>query len=164
MYDVHGISAVVDYAHTPDGLNQLLQNARAILPRSAKLFVVFGCGGDRDRSKRGIMGEIAYRLADYVVITSDNPRTENPDAIIDEIERGIITKNTQNLNSYLDGEMEKRYTRITDRTQAIEYAIAKAQVGDMVVIAGKGHEDYMDIGHQKIPYMDSKVLDNILRR
>ena len=154
---------VIEYAHTPDGLSQLLQNARKILAHNGKLIVVFGCGGDRDRGKRGIMGEIAYRLADYVVITSDNPRTENPDAIIDEIERGIIINNTANLNAYLDGENEKRYTRIVDREQAIKFAVAKAQVGDMVVIAGKGHEDYMEINHQKIPYMDSKVLDNILR-
>lgn len=163
LYQINGVSAVIDYAHTPDGLKQLLQNARAILPSGAKLFVVFGCGGDRDRSKRGLMGAIAYELADFSVLTSDNPRTEKPEAIIDEIERGIITQNTQNLNEYLDDEMQKRYTRITDRTQAIEYAIAKANVGDMVVIAGKGHENYMDINHQKIPYMDSKVLDNILR-
>ena len=163
LYKIHGVSAVIDYAHTPDGLSQLLQNARKIMEGKGRLFVVFGCGGDRDRSKRPIMGEIAYRLADYVVITSDNPRTENPDVIIDEIERGIIVKNTTNLNAYLDGEIEKRYTRITDRESAIRYAMAQAQVGDLVVIAGKGHEDYMEINHQKIPYMDSKVLDNILR-
>lgn len=163
LYQVKGVNAIIDYAHTPDGLSKLLQNARAIMAGKGRLLVVFGCGGDRDRTKRGIMGEIAYRLADYVVITSDNPRTENPDAIIDEIERGIITKNTTNLCQYLDGESEKRYTRITDRTQAINFAMAKAQVGDLVVIAGKGHEDYMEINHEKIPYMDSKVLDNILR-
>lgn len=163
LYDIHGISAVIDYAHTPDGLKQLLMNARAIITKQAKLFVVFGCGGDRDRSKRPLMGKIAYELADYAILTSDNPRTEDPDHIIDEIERGVVTANTVALNDHLDGVSEKRYTRITDRAQAIQYAIKQATLGDMVVIAGKGHENYMDINHQKIPYMDSKVLDNILR-
>lgn len=164
LYHVNGITAVIDYAHTPDGLSQLLQNARAILPRKAKLFVVFGCGGDRDRSKRPQMGAIAYRLADYVVLTSDNPRTEDPNSIIDEIERGITTMDVTTLKQHLDNETANHYTRIVDRASAIEYAIKQAQIGDMVVIAGKGHENYLDINHQKIPYMDSKVLDNILRR
>ena len=163
LYQVRGVTAVIDYAHTPDGLEQLLKNARAILTPQAKLFVVFGCGGDRDRTKRPQMGAIAYRLADYVVLTSDNPRTEDPNVIIDEIERGIKTTNAKTMQECLDCEDKIRYTRIVDRAQAIEYAIAQAQTGDMVVIAGKGHENYMDINHQKIPYMDSKVLDNILR-
>lgn len=162
-YDIHGVTAVIDYAHTPDGLEQLLKNARAVLTPNAKLYVVFGCGGDRDRLKRPKMGAIAYRLADYVVLTSDNPRTENPEAIIDEIEHGIKMLDVATMQQFLDGSTIK-YTRIADRTQAIEYAIKQARVGDMVVIAGKGHENYMDINGQKIPYMDSKVLDNILRR
>ena len=164
LYHVRGVTAVIDYAHTPDGLKQLLQNARTLLPRQAKLFVVFGCGGDRDRTKRPQMGAIAYQLADYVVLTSDNPRTEDPNTIIDDIERGMITQDVATLNQHLDGEMSAKYTRIVDRAAAIEYAIDQAQMGDMVVIAGKGHENYLDINHQKIPYMDSKVLDNILRR
>ncbi len=163
VYDINGVTAVIDYAHTPDGLKQLLINTRAILPRQAKLLVVFGCGGNRDRTKRPIMGKIAYSLADYVVLTSDNPRKEDPNVIIDEIERGIITMNTVSLNEYLDDENEKRYTRVVDRTEAIKFAIQKAKVGDVVVIAGKGHENYMEINEEKIPYMDSKVLDNILR-
>lgn len=163
VYNVNGVIAVIDYAHTPDGLKQLLVNARAILPNYAKLFVVFGCGGDRDRTKRPLMGKIAYRLADYVVLTSDNPRTEDPNSIIDEIERGIITMDTTALSEYLDAENKKRYTRIVDRTKAIKFTIEHAAIGDLVVIAGKGHENYMEINHQKIPYMDSKVLDNILR-
>lgn len=163
-YDIHGVTAVIDYAHTPDGLEQLLKNARAVLPTNAKLFVVFGCGGDRDRLKRPQMGSIAYRLADFVVLTSDNPRTENPETIIDEIERGIKTIDITTLQHCLEDSAATKYTRIVDRTQAIEYALSHAQVGDMVVIAGKGHENYMEINHEKIPYMDSKVLDNILRR
>lgn len=164
LYNIHSVTAVIDYAHTPDGLRQLLKNARAILPAKAKLLVVFGCGGDRDRTKRPQMGAIAYQLADYVVLTSDNPRTEEPNAIIDEIERGIKTTDVATLNQHLDNNLTEKYTRIVDRAQAIEFAIKQAQMGDMVVIAGKGHENYMEINHQKIPYMDSKVLDNILRR
>lgn len=166
LYRVKGVNVVIDYAHTPDGLRQLLQNARAILPKKAQLFVVFGCGGDRDRSKRPIMGKIANQLADYVILTSDNPRTEDPDKIIDEIEHGIITADTATLNNYLDEnqvEKQKRHTRIVDRVEAIKSAVEQAQMGDMVVIAGKGHENYMEINHEKIPYMDSKVIDNILR-
>ena len=144
-------------------VKQLLQNTRIILSNGARLLVVFGCGGDRDRSKRPLMGKIAYELADYVVLTSDNPRTENPDSIIDEIERGIITMGVAQVEQHLDGKSDEKYKRITDRTQAIRFAINQAKVGDVVVIAGKGHENYMDINHQKIPYMDSKVLDNILR-
>ncbi len=160
VYDIHGVTAVIDYAHTPDGLEQLLKNARVLLPNKAKLVVVFGCGGDRDRLKRPKMGAIAYRLADYVVLTSDNPRTENPEDIITEIEQGIKAVQTGTL----DNEMLTKYACIVDRTKAIEFAIARARVGDMVVIAGKGHENYLEINHQKIPYMDAKVLDNILRR
>ena len=163
LYHVRGVDVVIDYAHTPDGLKQLLMNARAILPKQAKLFVVFGCGGDRDRSKRPQMGAIAYQLADYVVLTSDNPRTEDPNAIIDEIERGIQTLDVATLKQTLDGALTERYTRIVNRAEAIEFAVKRAQMGDMVVIAGKGHENYMDINHEKIPYMDSKVLDNIAR-
>ena len=163
-YQIKGVTAVIDYAHTPDGLQKLLENARALLPnRDAKLTVVFGCGGVRDRVKRPKMGAIAYQLADYTVLTSDNPRTEDPDAIIDEIERGIQTLNVTNLINTLDETPNPKYTRITDRTKAINFAIERANVGDIVVIAGKGHENYMDINNQKIPYMDRKVLDNILR-
>ena len=164
LYHVHGVTVVIDYAHTPDGLKQLLKNARAILPKQAKLLVVFGCGGDRDRTKRPQMGAIAYQLADYVVLTSDNPRTEDPNTIIDEIERGIKTLDISTLNQVLDGALEDKYTRIVNRAEAIEYAINHAQMCDMVVIAGKGHENYMDVNHQKIPYMDCKVLDNIIAR
>ena len=164
VYEINGVTAVIDYAHTPDGLEKLLQNARKLLPNpAAELWAVFGCGGDRDRTKRPKMGAIAYQLADHTVLTSDNPRTEDPDTIIDEIERGIKTLNVKNLLVELDGNTDAKYMRITDRAQAINYAIKKARPGDLVVIAGKGHEPYMEINHQRIPYMDRKVLDNILR-
>lgn len=163
-YDIKGVTAIIDYAHTPDGLEKLLQAARNLLPhKNARLLCVFGCGGDRDRSKRPKMGVIADTLADFTVLTSDNPRTEDPDAIIDDIERGIKTRNVANLMTSLADAGNANYVRITDRTKAINFAMEKAQVGDIVVIAGKGHEAYMDINHQKIPYMDRKVLDNILR-
>ncbi len=161
-YDIKGVTAIIDYAHTPDGLEKLLTNAKALLPSKAHLTVVFGCGGDRDRGKRPLMGKIAAQIADRVVLTSDNPRTEEPDAIIDEIERGIITMDVAHLTASLAGE-PRNCGRFVDRTQAINYAIEHADAGDIVVIAGKGHENYLDIKGQKIPYMDRKVLDNILR-
>ena len=161
-YDIKGVTAIIDYAHTPDGLEKLLTNAKALLPAKAHLTVVFGCGGDRDRGKRPLMGKIAAQIADRVVLTSDNPRYEEPEAIIDEIERGIVTMDVAHLTASLDGKMSN-YVRCVDRTQAINYAIEQADAGDLVVIAGKGHENYLDIKGQKIPYMDRKVLDNILR-
>jgi len=163
FYNINGVNAIIDFAHTPDGLRQLLQNVRLTMSNNAKLWVVFGCGGDRDRGKRPLMGKIAYQLADYIVLTSDNSRTEEPAAIMDEIERGIITTNTFALENYLDENLNKKSLRFVDREKAIQYAINHASVGDVVVIAGKGHENYIEINHQKIPYMDSKVLDNILR-
>lgn len=163
-YNIHGVTAIIDYAHTPDGLAKLLQATRSLLPNAqAKLLAVFGCGGDRDKTKRGKMGAVAMELADYVVLTSDNPRTEDPEAIIDDIERGIKTSSVANLLAGLEEQPNPRYTRVTDRTEAIEHAFDRAAPGDIVVIAGKGHEDYLDINHQKIPYSDRKVLDNILR-
>lgn len=161
-YNIKGVTAIIDYAHTPDGLEKLLTNAKALLPAKAHLTVVFGCGGDRDRSKRPLMGKIAAQIADHVVLTSDNPRTEDPDAIIDEIERGIVTMDVAHMTANLDGTVNQ-HVRFVDRIQAINYAIEHAAVGDIVVIAGKGHENYIDIKGQKIPYMDRKVLDNILR-
>lgn len=163
-YQIHGVTAIIDYAHTPDGLAKLLQAARNLLPnKKAKLLAVFGCGGDRDKSKRAKMGALAIKLADYVVLTSDNPRTEDPEKIIDDIERGIKTSSVANLLASLENQTSGLYTRVTDRTQAINHAFEKAVAGDIVVIAGKGHENYLDINHQKIPYSDRKVLDNILR-
>jgi UDP-N-acetylmuramoyl-L-alanyl-D-glutamate--2,6-diaminopimelate ligase len=149
--DINGVTVVIDYAHTPDGLEKILSAARKLT--AGRLFSVFGCGGDRDRGKRTKMGEISYRLADFTILTSDNPRTENPNEIIAEIERGI---------EIISVEIERiKYLKIPDRTDAIKYAVSVAKPGDVVVIAGKGHEDYMDVNGVKIPYNDSKVLDNI---
>ena len=139
-------AVVVDYAHTPDGLENLLTTARGIT--QGRIITVFGCGGDRDRTKRPIMGRIAGRYSDYSVITSDNPRTEDPDAIIQEVEAG--TK-----------EVTQNYTVQPSRRQAIETAIRQAQPGDVVVIAGKGHEDYQLIGGKVLHFDDRETAREI---
>lgn len=141
-----GITVVVDYAHTPDGLQNLLSSARALQPR--RLIVVFGCGGNRDRSKRPRMGAIAAQMADQCVVTSDNPRDEPPEAIIEEILQGM----PERVNVLVE----------PDRRQAIARAIAQAQPGDMVVIAGKGHETVQIVGSQRIPFDDRQVAREIL--
>ncbi|MCL6635826.1 MAG: UDP-N-acetylmuramoyl-L-alanyl-D-glutamate--2,6-diaminopimelate ligase [Peptococcaceae bacterium] len=132
---------VVDYAHTPDGLENILKTARQIA--GGKLVTVFGCGGDRDRTKRPRMGAIAARYSDYTIITSDNPRTEDPLAIIAEIETGLKA---------VAGR--EKYAIEPDRRRAIRMAVQNAGAGDVVVIAGKGHEDYQIIGTEKFPFDD----------
>lgn len=138
-------SVIVDYAHTPDGLENILQTAKQIAKR--RIIVVFGCGGDRDRTKRPIMGGMAARYGDIVIATSDNPRTENPARILEEIEVGIKPQLT-------DGKL---YEKIEDRRQAIGRAIALAKADDLVVIAGKGHEDYQILNTGKIHFDDKEV-------
>jgi UDP-N-acetylmuramoyl-L-alanyl-D-glutamate--2,6-diaminopimelate ligase len=132
------ISVIVDYAHTPDSLENLLKAARPFIP--GKMICVFGCGGDRDRTKRPKMGAIASQLADKVVVTSDNPRTEDPERILDDILAGIPSKVQPEV--------------IGDRATAIRSAILQAQPGDGVLIAGKGHEDYQILGTEKIHFDD----------
>jgi UDP-N-acetylmuramoyl-L-alanyl-D-glutamate--2,6-diaminopimelate ligase len=133
-------TVVVDYAHTPDGLENILKAARTVAA-AGRIITVFGCGGDRDRAKRPMMGEIAGRYSQVPIITSDNPRTEDPDLIIRDIEEGIK-------------EVTAGYRVIPDRREAIRAAVSEARRGDMVVIAGKGHEDYQIIGTEKIPFDD----------
>jgi UDP-N-acetylmuramoyl-L-alanyl-D-glutamate--2,6-diaminopimelate ligase len=139
---------VVDYAHTPDALERVLTTARKIT--TGRLGVVFGCGGDRDRTKRPIMGEIAARLADHAWITSDNPRSEDPDAIVAEVATGAARVRR-------DGD-----TRLADRYAAIEAALHWARPGDTVVIAGKGHETYQIVGSQVLPFDDRDVARRLL--
>ncbi len=140
-----GFAVLVDYAHTPDSLENVLSSARTLAQGS--LHVVFGCGGDRDRGKRPLMGEIAARLADHVVVTSDNPRSEQPDAIIAEILAGI----------------DRPVDHDPDRRAAIFAAIAGAQAGDVVVIAGKGHEQGQEFaGGEKLPFDDVSVAREAL--
>ncbi len=138
----------VDYAHTPDGLRNALTSIRDL--GLGQLICVFGCGGDRDREKRSKMGEIASVLADHVIITSDNPRTENPDQIINDILIGIPDK-------------KKKYV-ISDRGLAIQKAIIDSNSNDVILIAGKGHEDYQIIGHKKIYFDDRKVARESLTK
>ena len=133
------VSVIVDYAHTPDSLQNALTAARPFV--SGRLICVFGCGGDRDRTKRPKMGKIAYDCADLVIVTSDNPRTEDPQRILDDILAGIpVTLPNKQV--------------VCDRAEAIRVAIAHAQPGDCVLIAGKGHEDYQILGTEKIHFDD----------
>lgn len=147
---------IVDYAHTPDGLENVLRAARSLQPR--RLWVVFGCGGDRDRTKRPKMGAIAARLADYVVITSDNPRSEDPEAICREIEVGLLAERQAS------GVAMGGYEVVVDRRQAIEHAVSRAQPGDLVVVAGKGHETYQIFKDRTVPFDDRQVVREALRK
>ena len=133
-------SIVIDYAHTPDGLEKLLKTARTMT--KSRLIAVFGCGGERDRGKRALMGAVAERLADLVVITSDNPRFEDPERIIADVAAGM---------------QGTRFKTFADRTEAIAYALSEMTEGDTVVIAGKGSEDYLDIRGKRVPYSDFDV-------
>lgn len=142
-----GITAVIDYAHKPDALEKVLTTLRETLPEGGRLISVFGAGGDRDRTKRPIMGEISGRLADYTVLTSDNPRTEDPLAILSDIERGIRG-------------VTKHYEVEPDRKKAIFRALDLARPGDIVLIAGKGHEDYQIIGKEKHHFSDREVVES----
>ncbi|MQL52316.1 UDP-N-acetylmuramoyl-L-alanyl-D-glutamate--2,6-diaminopimelate ligase [Desulfofundulus thermobenzoicus] len=146
-------TVVVDYAHTPDGLDNILKTARQFT--AGRLITVFGCGGDRDRTKRPLMGEIAARLSDLAVVTSDNPRTEDPLRIIADVEEGVR-------------RVRADYVVIPDRREAIRRAVAGAAAGDTVVIAGKGHEDYQIIGTARYPFDDRKeaarAIEEVLSR
>ena len=140
---------VVDYAHTPDALEKALEALRPAVAAGHRLLCVFGCGGDRDPGKRPLMGAVASRLADHVIVTSDNPRGEEPRAIIDQVMSGI-----------LDGEVEA----IEDRQVAIFAALHQARAGDVVLIAGKGHETYQEIAGQRHPFSDREVASAALAR
>jgi UDP-N-acetylmuramoyl-L-alanyl-D-glutamate--2,6-diaminopimelate ligase len=140
-----GITVVVDYAHTPDGLELLLEAARRVAGTAGSLIVVFGCGGRRDRAKRPTMGAVASRNADVVVITSDNPRDESPEGIIEEILRGV------------DRDSTAVVVTVTDRREAIGEAIGTARPGDVVVIAGKGHETTQEFADHTIEFDDRAV-------
>lgn len=139
----------VDYAHTPDALSNVLKTVRQITKE--RLICVFGCGGDRDRGKRSEMGRVSGKLADYTVVTSDNPRSEEPLSIISEIERGIL-------------EVKGVYEIVPDRREAIGRAISLARTGDSILIAGKGHEDYQILGDKVIHFDDMEVAEEFLER
>jgi UDP-N-acetylmuramoyl-L-alanyl-D-glutamate--2,6-diaminopimelate ligase len=142
------VTVVVDYAHTDDALRNLLETARPLA--TARLITVFGCGGDRDRSKRPLMGMVAARLSDVVIITSDNPRSEDPNRIIEEIQRGIPAGSQ-------GSDRTPSVMTVVDRAQAISRAVAMATRGDVVLIAGKGHEKYQQIGDRVLPFDDGET-------
>ena len=163
------ITVVVDYAHTDDALKNLLETARPLA--TARLITVFGAGGDRDRTKRPLMGAVAARLSDLVIITSDNPRSEDPAEIIEEIKRGVAMP-SERTRPAESREGQPRYTppkatahlAIVDRRLAIERAIGLARPDDVVLIAGKGHEKYQVIGDREIPFDDVAVARQALER
>ena len=141
-------AVLVDYAHTPDGLRSALEASRPFV--AGRLVCVFGCGGDRDRGKRPQMAAIAAQLADRVVVTSDNPRTENPQRILDDVVSGL----QEGVDHMVEG----------DRALAIAQAISEARPGDLVLIAGKGHEDYQILGTEKVHFDDREEAEKALRR
>lgn len=143
---------IIDYAHTPDALERLILTARTLLKnedRPGRIITLFGCGGDRDRGKRPLMGEIATRLSDYVIITSDNPRSEDPGEIIKEIASGVTLSN---------------YVTVPDRKEAITTAVERAGTGDVLLITGKGHEDYQEIRGVRHGFSDREVAEEAIRR
>ncbi|MBK5259654.1 MAG: UDP-N-acetylmuramoyl-L-alanyl-D-glutamate--2,6-diaminopimelate ligase [Thermoanaerobaculia bacterium] len=146
-----GPTVIVDYAHKPDALEKLLHAVRD-LAEGKKVTLLFGCGGDRDKGKRPQMGEIAGRLADRTILTSDNPRGEKPEAILDEIEKGMSSVDKQ------------KYTRVADRRTAIADAIARAGSDEVIVIAGKGHETYQVVGDQVIHFDDLEEAEMALKK
>lgn len=141
------LKIMIDYAHTPDSLENILKTAKQYT--QGKVICVFGCGGDRDKTKRPIMGEISGRIADYTIITSDNPRTEVPEEIVNQIEVG--TKKTKG-----------NYECIIDRKEAIKKAISMEGKNDIVIIAGKGHEMYQEINNEKLPFDEREVVKEII--
>ena len=144
-------AVVVDYAHTPDGLENILQTAKKIVDN--RILVVFGCGGDRDATKRPIMGRIAAQFGDRVFVTSDNPRTEDPIQIVKDVEVGV----KEGLHDAVTYEV------IVDRREAIHKAIGEATTGDVVIIAGKGHEDYQILKDETIHFDDREVAREALK-
>ena len=163
------ITVVVDYAHTDDALKNLLETARPLA--AARLITVFGAGGDRDRTKRPLMGHVAARLSDLVILTSDNPRSEDPAAIIEEIRRGVAVP-AERTRPADAREGQAKYTpptapaylAITDRALAVERAVALARPDDVVLIAGKGHEKHQVIGDREVPFDDVEVARRALER
>lgn len=142
-----GLTIMIDYAHTPESLEKILSSVK--IYTKGRVISVFGCGGDRDKIKRPMMGEISGRVADYTIITSDNPRTENPESIVKDIEKGI--KNTNG-----------KYECIVDRVEAIKKAITMANKSDIIVLAGKGHEQYQEINNKRYPFDENLIVNNII--
>lgn len=145
-----GTTAVVDFAHTPDALENIINTIDELRQSGQRLIVVCGCGGDRDRTKRPVMGGMAAKRADVAIFTSDNPRTENPDDIIREMEEGV--------------EAGDKYLKIADRHEAIKTAVMLAEPRDIILLAGKGHEDYQIVGTEKLPFNDKEVVKEFFEK
>ncbi len=146
--DRQGITVIFDYAHTPDALEKLLSCVRGFRKKGQRILLLFGCGGDRDRSKRRLMGQIGSRLADFLILTSDNSRSEAPEAILREILRGV--------------DKERPFCTIVDRGEAIRYAVLAARRGDILLLAGKGHEEYEIRGSQRLPFSEREIVKKAL--
>ncbi|MGL5643120.1 MAG: Mur ligase family protein, partial [Paraclostridium sp.] len=142
-----GISVIVDYAHTPDALENVIKTAREFAKN--RIITVFGCGGDRDTTKRPLMGDIAQKYSDICIVTSDNPRTEDPKLIIEDILEGL-------------DKTKENYKVVIDRKEAIKEAIEMAQKDDVILIAGKGHENYQIIGKVKHHFDDKEIANEFL--
>ena len=139
---------VVDYAHTPDALHAALSAVRSHIAAEGRVILVFGCGGDRDRGKRALMAQAAERSADLVIATSDNPRTESPERILDDVAAGF--------------RAPRELLRIADRRRAIATALRRARTGDVVLLAGKGHERYQEVGSERLPFSDVAVVNSLV--
>lgn len=140
------VTVIIDYAHTPSGLEHVLKTLRPMLKSKGRLISLFGCGGDRDKDKREMMGRISGKYADLNIITSDNPRSEKPQSIINMIEKGLVKAGN------------KKYIKEIDRRKAIIYALENAKENDIVLIAGKGHEEYQEFSDYKIPFSDGEIV------
>lgn len=149
--EINGRVGIVDYAHTPDALENVLSTIHEIKSENQKVFTVVGCGGDRDQTKRPLMARIAWKYSDHVFLTSDNPRSEDPEKILDQMEAGLD-----------DPKDNPKITRIVDRAAAIKTAVEILQDGDILLVAGKGHEDYQIIGTEKTHFNDMEVLREAL--
>ncbi len=150
----NNVTGIVDYAHTPDAVENVLQTIRKISKNQQKIITVIGCGGDRDKRKRGPMAVIAARYSDQVFFTSDNPRNEDPETIIEDMIHGL---------KIIPG-LEDKYIAITNRKEAIKVACITAGKGDIILVAGKGHEKYQEIGVEKLPFDDKALLKEYLNR
>ena len=142
-----GLTIMIDYAHSPESLQSILSAVKSYT--RGKVISVFGCGGDRDKTKRPIMGQISTNIADFTIITSDNPRTEDPDTIVNEIEVGAK-------------KAKGKYKKIVNRTEAIKYAINMASKNDIIVLAGKGHETYQEINGVKHHYDEREIIKEVI--
>lgn len=150
LHSSAGFDAIVDYAHTPDALQNVLKTIGQIKEKSGKVITVVGCGGDRDQTKRPLMAQVACKFSDRVIFTADNPRGEAPQAIIEDMRAGLAP------------EEQKQALVIVDRAEAIKTACQLAQSQDVVLVAGKGHETYQEIAGQRYPFDDRQVLENII--